>query len=80
MQIQSDILGIDVDRPSMKETTALGAAIAAGFAVGVWKSFSELDEVNSKDRTIFSPKVSKEESEQKYKTWQKAIERSLDWA
>ncbi|RGB28354.1 hypothetical protein C1646_629688 [Rhizophagus diaphanus] len=80
MQIQSDILGIDVDRPSMKETTALGAAIAAGFAVGVWKSFSELDEVNSKDRTIFSPQVSKEESEQKYKTWQKAIERSLDWA
>ena len=42
MQTQADIIQIPVDRPKMRETTALGAAIAAGFAVGVWKSFDEL--------------------------------------
>jgi glycerol kinase len=80
MQIQADILGIEVVRPAMRETTALGAAIAAGLAVGIWKSLSELDHINAKDRTMFSAKISEEESEQKYKEWQKAVERSLDWA
>ncbi|CAI2170805.1 3279_t:CDS:2 [Funneliformis geosporum] len=80
MQIQADILRINVDRPAMKETTALGAAIAAGLAVGIWKSLSELDQVNCKDRTTFYPQMSEEESEQKYKAWQKAVEKSLDWA
>ncbi|CAG8651438.1 2408_t:CDS:2, partial [Paraglomus occultum] len=58
MQIQADVLGIEVDRPAMRETTALGAAIAAGHAVGIWKSLSELDNVNAENRTIFSPKRS----------------------
>jgi len=80
MQIQADILRIDVDRPAMRETTALGAAIAAGFAVGIWKSLDDLDNVNNKDRTTFSPQISEEESEQKYMAWQKAVEKSLDWA
>lgn len=80
MQIQSDILGINVERPEMRETTALGAALAAGHAVGVWKSFDHLGTVNTKDTMIFSPQVTKEESEQRYNVWKKAVERSLNWA
>jgi glycerol kinase len=53
----------------MRETTALGAAIAAGFAVGVWKEFDELKEINQKDRMIFEPNVSKEEGEKMFKKW-----------
>jgi glycerol kinase len=59
MQTQADILGIPINRPVMRETTALGAAIAAGIAVGVWKDFNELKEINRKDRTIFRPQISK---------------------
>ncbi|CAG8444159.1 9160_t:CDS:2 [Diversispora eburnea] len=80
MQIQADILGIDVDRPAMRETTALGAAMAAGHAVGVWKSLDGLSSVNTQGRMLFSPHITKEESEQRYNVWQKAVERSLDWA
>ncbi|CAG8520348.1 2139_t:CDS:2 [Ambispora leptoticha] len=79
MQIQADVLGIEVDRPAMRETTALGAAIAAGFAVGVWKSLDELKEVNAHDRKLFVPKASVENREARYKEWQKAVERSFDW-
>ena len=46
MQTQADLVGIPIIRPKMRETTALGAAIAAGFASGVWKSFDELKQVN----------------------------------
>jgi glycerol kinase len=46
----------------MRETTALGAAIAAGFAVDVWKEFDELKEINQKDRMIFEPNISKDGS------------------
>jgi glycerol kinase len=53
----------------MRETTALGAAIAAGFAVDVWKEFGELKEINQKDRMIFEPDVSKEESAKMFKKW-----------
>ena len=53
----------------MRETTALGAAIAAGFAVDVWKEFDELKEINQKDRMIFKPNVDKEEGEKMFKKW-----------
>lgn len=53
----------------MRETTALGAAIAAGFAVDVWKEFDELKEINQKDRMIFEPNISKEEGEKMFKKW-----------
>ena len=53
----------------MRETTALGAAIAAGFAVGVWKEFDELKEINQKDRMVFKPNVGKEEGEKMFKKW-----------
>jgi glycerol kinase len=79
MQIQADLLGITVDRPSMRETTAFGAAIAAGLAVGVWKSVHDLDQVNIKDISTFKPNLTAEEREDRYKIWKKAVESSLHW-
>ncbi len=76
---QADIIGIPVDRPLMRETTALGAAIAAGFAIDVWKEFDELKEINRADRTIFRPGISKEQSEHMYRRWTKAVEMSKGW-
>ena len=63
----------------MRETTALGAAIAAGFAIDVWKEFEELKEINRADRTIFEPKISKEQSDHMYTRWTKAVEMSKGW-
>ncbi|KAL1915008.1 uncharacterized protein VTP21DRAFT_7713 [Calcarisporiella thermophila] len=79
MQLQADILGIEVDRPEMRETTALGAAFAAGIATGVWKSLSELTSINTEGQTLFKPQISGEEREAKYKDWQRAVEKSLNW-
>ncbi|CEG66889.1 Putative Glycerol kinase [Rhizopus microsporus] len=80
MQIQADILGIQVDRPQMRETTALGAAIAAGFAVGVWKSFDELSNVNKEGRSIFESKITPEKREKMCRGWEQAVKRSFGWA
>ena len=63
----------------MRETTALGAAIAAGFAVDVWKDFDELKDVNQEDRKFFKPQISNEASEKMYKRWEKAVEMSRGW-
>ncbi|MCJ1391507.1 Glycerol kinase [Xylographa bjoerkii] len=79
MQTQADIIGIPVDRPAMRETTALGAAIAAGFAVDVWKEFKELSEINRTDRMVFRPQISKKQSAMMYKSWAKAVEMSKGW-
>ncbi|MCJ1438392.1 Glycerol kinase [Xylographa pallens] len=79
MQTQADIIGIPVDRPAMRETTALGAAIAAGFAVDVWKEFEELSEINQTDRMVFRPQISKKQSAMMYKSWVKAVEMSRGW-
>ncbi|KAL2215820.1 putative glycerol kinase [Thermoascus aurantiacus ATCC 26904] len=79
MQSQADIIGIPVDRPSMHETTALGAAIAAGFAIDIWKEFDELKHMNRANRTIFYPKISEIESAKMYKQWTKAVEMSRGW-
>jgi glycerol kinase len=79
MQTQADIIGIPVDRPVMRETTALGAAIAAGFAVDIWQEFEELKEINKEDRKIFTPKVEKKKSEAMYNKWQQAVEMSKGW-
>ncbi|RUS16533.1 glycerol kinase glpK [Jimgerdemannia flammicorona] len=80
MQIQADILGIDVVRPGMRETTALGAAIAAGFAVGLWNSFDDLHDVNVEGLTTFKSRVSDKQRETRYAQWEKAVERSYGWA
>jgi glycerol kinase len=63
----------------MRETTSLGAAIAAGFAVDIWKEFSELKEINQKDRMIFEPSISKEESDKMFKKWGRAVEMCRGW-
>ena len=63
----------------MRETTALGAAIVAGFAVDVWKEFEELKEINKEDRTIFKPQIPQEESARMYRRWTKAVEMSKGW-
>lgn len=78
-QTQADIIGIPVDRPVMRETTSLGAVIAAGFAVGVWKGFDELQQINRADRTTFKPQLSKEASDRMYQRWEKAVEMSRGW-
>ncbi|KAI9814571.1 MAG: Glycerol kinase [Pycnora praestabilis] len=79
MQTQADIIGIPVDRPVMRETTALGAAIAAGFAVGIWKEFDELKEINRADRTLFEPQISMDQSAKMYGKWTKAVEMCKGW-
>lgn len=78
MQFQSDILGVPVDRPEIVETTALGAAYLAGLAVGFWENRDKLISELRINRT-FHPKMSKEHRDEKYKGWQKAVGRSMDW-
>ena len=53
----------------MRETTSLGAAIAAGFAIDIWTHFDELKEINQKDRKIFEPAITKKESAKMFKQW-----------
>ena len=63
----------------MHETTALGAAIAAGYAVGIWKEFHELAHMNRANRTTFSPLISPIQSEKMYKKWTRAVNMSRGW-
>ncbi|GII25807.1 glycerol kinase GlpK [Planosporangium mesophilum] len=78
MQLQADILGVPVSRPVVAETTALGAAYAAGLAVGFWKSTDELrDNWNEHER--WEPTWSDERREDGYAKWKKAVSRTLDW-
>lgn len=80
MQVQADIMGIQIDRPQMRETTALGAAIAAGFATGVWKEFEDLKATKQeKNRTIFKPNTDEASRDGLYTYWKKAVERSKGW-
>ncbi|KAI8812098.1 hypothetical protein BJ742DRAFT_794817 [Cladochytrium replicatum] len=79
MQIQADLLGINVERPEMREMTALGTALAAGLAVGLYPSISDKDLHFSYGRQVFSPKVGVEERESRFAEWKKAVERSLGW-
>jgi glycerol kinase len=60
MQIQADVLGIPVIRPSMRDTTALGAAYAAGYAAGIWGSFDEIRNTSIVREDIFSPRWSED--------------------
>jgi glycerol kinase len=63
----------------MRETTALGAAIAAGLAVGTWKSIEELKDVNTHGSTSFRPAISKEDGNKRFGRWSKAVEMSRGW-
>jgi glycerol kinase len=78
MQFQADILGIPVVRPQVTETTALGAAYAAGLATGVWGSLDDL-RANWHEDARFEPTFSDDDREQRMAQWRKAVSRSLDW-
>ncbi len=78
MQFQSDILDVPCIRPVVAETTALGAAYAAGLAVGYWKSLDELRENWAVDKE-WHPKMDEKTRAKLFKGWLKAIQRSFDW-
>lgn len=78
MQIQADVLGIDVSRPVVAETTALGAAYAAGLATGFWADTDEL-RANWQEGQRWSPHWNEEVRAAGYAGWRKAVERTLDW-
>ena len=78
MQMQADILGVPVVRPVVSETTALGAAYAAGLAVGFWKDLDDLRQNWKKDRQ-WEPKWSAAQRDEAYAGWEKAVTRTLDW-
>ena len=78
MQLQSDILNREVVRPKVAETTALGAAYAAGLAVGFFKGTDELRSNWQADRT-WKPALDAEEREKLYREWKKAVTKSFDW-
>ncbi len=78
MQFQADLLGVDVVRPVVAETTALGAAYAAGLAVGYWSGADEIRRNWGEDRR-WSPRMDAGERERLYRTWAKAVRRTLDW-
>jgi glycerol kinase len=79
MQMQADILGIEISRPVIVETTALGAAYAAGLTVGFWKDRAEISG-QWKESHRWSPTTSVEQREHGFANWRKAIERTLNWA
>ena len=78
MQIQSDILGVPVSRPVVAETTALGAAYAAGLAVGFWQHTDELRE-NWNESKRWEPQWDEQRRDEGYEQWKKAVTRTLDW-
>jgi len=78
MQIQADVLGVDVVRPVVAETTALGAAYAAGLAVGFWATPDDL-RANWQEARRWSPAASEEQRAAGYAGWRKAVQRTLDW-
>ena len=78
MQLQADVLGVPVSRPVVAETTALGAAYAAGLAVGFWKDTDEL-RANWNESKRWTPQWSDEQRTVGYAGWKKAVGRTLDW-
>lgn len=77
MQFQSDILGIDVVKPTTHETTALGVAMLAGVTVGIWKK-EDLKSLTGVER-VYTPAMTAEARAEKMKKWRRAVERSLGW-
>jgi glycerol kinase len=78
MQFQSDILGAQVDRPQIVETTALGAAYLAGLAVGYWKDKDEISQNRMLDKN-FKPNMDEEKKDKLLKGWHRAVKRALEW-
>jgi glycerol kinase len=78
MQFQADVLGVPVIRPKVAETTALGAAYAAGLAVGYWAEIEDLRENWAKDAE-WEPKMDPAQRDAEYAQWKKAVTRTFDW-
>ena len=78
LQIQADVLGLPVVRPAETETTVLGAAYAAGLAVGFWSSLDELRGIERGERA-WHPQAGAAQREHGYAHWNAAVERSLGW-
>jgi len=78
LQFQADILGVTVNRPVNKESTALGAAYLAGLAMGFWMDTDELKKIRVVDK-IFLPAINQETRNKLYNKWLRAVERSRDW-
>ncbi len=79
MQFQSDILNVQVDRPQVIETTALGAAYLAGIAVGYWSSREEVSKNWAVSRT-FKPNMEDKKRKKLLDGWHEAVKRSMGWA
>ena len=79
MQFQADILGVPVIRPEVAETTALGAAYAAGLAIGFWADVEDLRENWAEDKR-WEPQMDEAARDHAYHFWKKAVERTFDWA
>ena len=77
-QFQADLLGLEVKRPKILETTAMGAAFLAGLAIGTWSNLKTLSDLWHEDRT-FRPSIDRNSAEFKMKEWMRAVERSKDW-
>ncbi len=78
MQFQADLLGVPVIRPTIAETTSLGAAYAAGLAVGVWPAVEGLRANWGQDKA-WQPSMPADQRERLYKGWLKAVTRTFDW-
>jgi glycerol kinase len=78
MQFQADVLGVPVIRPVVPETTALGAAYAAGYAVGFWKNKEEMKKNWQVDKTWHPDPASRAKTEL-FTQWKKAVTRTFDW-
>ena len=78
MQFQADMVGVPVQRPEVNETTALGAAYAAGLATGFWNDFDDLRQ-NHRVSKIWYPNMDATQREHLYAQWKKAVERSFGW-
>ena len=79
MQFQSDLLGVPVIRPAVIETTALGAAYAAGLAVGFWRDYADL-RANWEYGKEWTPQMDLETRERLYSGWKKAVTKTFGWA
>src|SRR5690606_8877623 len=78
MQIQADVLGVPVSRPAVTETTALGAAYAAGLAVGYWRDTDEL-RTNWNEDARWEPAWDDGQRATGHARWKDAVSRTLDW-
>ncbi|MBE7379891.1 MAG: glycerol kinase GlpK [Leptolyngbya sp. SIO1E4] len=78
MQFQADVLGIPIERPGILDTTAQGAAFAAGLASGFWKDYRALVDTRAID-TVFEPGADASEAQENYALWSKAVERAKHW-